>query len=57
MSKEILITGGHIVTLDDTLGDVGGDFVKRGGALVGAHAAKARDLMHEVQIRLRVATR
>ena len=32
---------------------VGGEFVKRDGALVGAHAAKARDLMHETQDRLR----
>ena len=36
---------------------VGGEFVKRDGTLVGAHAAKARDLMHETQDRLRAATR
>jgi cytosine/adenosine deaminase-related metal-dependent hydrolase len=32
---------------------VGGEFVKRDRALVGTHAAKARDLMHETQDRLR----
>ena len=36
---------------------VGGEFVKRDGALVGAHVAKARDLMHETQDRLRATTR
>lgn len=32
---------------------VGGEFVKRDGALAGAHVAKARELMHETQERLR----
>lgn len=36
---------------------VGGEFVKRDGALVGAHVARARELMHETQVRLRAATR
>ena len=36
---------------------VGGEFVKRDGALVGAQAAKAQDLMHETQDRLRATTR
>jgi hypothetical protein len=36
---------------------VGGEFAKRDGTLVGPHAAKARDLMHETQHRLRAATR
>jgi 5-methylthioadenosine/S-adenosylhomocysteine deaminase len=36
---------------------VGGDFVKRDGALVGAHVAMARDLMHETQARLHALTR
>ena len=34
---------------------VGGEFVKRDGALIGNHVAKARDLMHETQQRLRTA--
>jgi cytosine/adenosine deaminase-related metal-dependent hydrolase len=36
---------------------VGGEFAKRDGTLVGTHAAKARDLMHETQHRLRAAIR
>ncbi|MFG2779077.1 amidohydrolase family protein [Streptomyces prunicolor] len=36
---------------------VGGEFAKRDGTLVGTHAAKARDLMHETQDRLRAAIR
>jgi 5-methylthioadenosine/S-adenosylhomocysteine deaminase len=32
---------------------IAGEFVKRDGVLVGAHAAQARDLMHETQARLR----
>jgi cytosine/adenosine deaminase-related metal-dependent hydrolase len=36
---------------------VGGEFVKRDSALVGTHVAKARDLMHETQDRLRATTR
>jgi cytosine/adenosine deaminase-related metal-dependent hydrolase len=36
---------------------VSGEFVKRDGALVGAQAAKARDLMHETQDRLRATAR
>jgi len=36
---------------------VGGEFVKRDGALVGTHAAEAQELMHETQDRLRAATR
>ena len=36
---------------------VGGEFVKRDGTLVGTHAAKARDLMHETQDRLRATIR
>jgi cytosine/adenosine deaminase-related metal-dependent hydrolase len=36
---------------------VGGEFVKRDGTLVGTHAAKARDLMHETQDRLRTVNR
>ena len=36
---------------------VGGEFVKRDGALVGAHVARALELMHETQSRLRAATR
>ncbi|NEA33564.1 amidohydrolase family protein [Streptomyces sp. SID13031] len=36
---------------------VAGEFVKRDGALVGAHVAKARELMHETQERLRTADR
>ncbi|WP_043662915.1 amidohydrolase family protein [Streptomyces xylophagus] len=34
---------------------VGGEFAKRDGILVGPHAAKAQDLMHETQHRLRAA--
>ncbi|MGW0830992.1 amidohydrolase family protein [Streptomyces prunicolor] len=36
---------------------VGGEFAKRDGTLVGTHAAKARDLMHETQDRLRATIR
>ena len=36
---------------------VGGEFAKRDGTLVGTHAAKARDLMHETQDRLRAVIR
>jgi 5-methylthioadenosine/S-adenosylhomocysteine deaminase len=36
---------------------VGGEFVKRDGSLIGAHVAKARELMHETQARLRATTR
>jgi len=36
---------------------VSGEFVKRDGTLIGAHATKARDLMHETQARLRATTR
>ena len=36
---------------------VGGEFVKRDGTLIGTHAAKARELMHETQDRLRAAIR
>ncbi|MFI6461353.1 amidohydrolase family protein [Streptomyces sp. NPDC050528] len=36
---------------------VGGEFTKRDGTLVGTHAAKAQDLMHETQDRLRAALR
>ena len=36
---------------------VGGEFVKRDGSLVGAHVAKAQELMHETQDRLRATTR
>jgi len=36
---------------------VGGEFVKRDGALVGTHEAEAQELMHETQDRLRAATR
>ena len=32
---------------------VAGEFVKRDGVLVGAHVARARELMHETQARLR----
>ncbi|MEW1828758.1 amidohydrolase family protein [Streptomyces sp. NPDC088196] len=36
---------------------VGGEFTKRDGTLAGTHAAKAQDLMHETQDRLRATLR
>jgi 5-methylthioadenosine/S-adenosylhomocysteine deaminase len=55
MPRELLIEGGHVVTVDPDLGDlpadvetviVGGDVVKRDGVLAGDHVEQARKLMH-----------
>jgi 5-methylthioadenosine/S-adenosylhomocysteine deaminase len=55
MPRELLIEGGHVVTVDPDLGDlpadveaviVGGDVVKRDGVLAGDHVEQARKLIH-----------
>lgn len=66
MSKDLLIKGGHVVTVDPVavmaLGtgptDVetvigGGDIVKRDKKLTGDHAAKGLELMHATRRHLR----
>ena len=61
MPRELLIEGGHVVTVDPDLGDlpadvetviVGGDVVKRDGVLAGDHVEQARKLMHATRHRL-----
>lgn len=51
----MLVLGAYSADVETVL--VGGEFAKRDGALVGTHAVKARDLMHETQDRLRAVIR